>query len=194
LFNPFTLWRLVVLVMALSSLGHIAQRMIGARYGLMIAGLFAGFISATAAIAAMAHRSRADPDLTAASAAGAAASLLSSMIYMMILIFVVSPRLLSALTAPLGAAALTLLGYSVVLGARSSIQGDHANAPGRAFNFGAALLFVGLVATVTVLCRLLAARLGSAGALIGAAATGLTDAHAAALSMATLDQSGQIGT
>jgi uncharacterized membrane protein (DUF4010 family) len=58
LFNPFTLWRLVVVVMGLSAFGYVAQRLAGARYGLVIAGLAAGLVSATAAVAAMAHRSR----------------------------------------------------------------------------------------------------------------------------------------
>ena len=58
LFNPFTLWRLVVVVMGLSAFGYVAQRLAGARYGLVIAGLAGGLVSATAAVAAMAHRSR----------------------------------------------------------------------------------------------------------------------------------------
>src|SRR5437588_382690 len=57
LFNPYTLWRLVVVVMALSGIGYVAQRLVGIRYGLLAAGLATGLISATAGVAAMAHRS-----------------------------------------------------------------------------------------------------------------------------------------
>jgi uncharacterized membrane protein (DUF4010 family) len=48
LINPFTLWRLAVVAMALSFLGHVAQRLLGARYGLLVAGLAAGLVSSTA--------------------------------------------------------------------------------------------------------------------------------------------------
>jgi uncharacterized membrane protein (DUF4010 family) len=42
LLNPFTLWRLAVVAMALSFLGYGAQRLLGGRNGLLVAGLAAG--------------------------------------------------------------------------------------------------------------------------------------------------------
>ena len=48
-FNPRTLWTLVVLVMAISALGHVALRATGNRWGLAVAGFFAGYVSSTAA-------------------------------------------------------------------------------------------------------------------------------------------------
>lgn len=54
--NPFTLWRLVVLLMAMSGAGYIAQRAIGPRYGLALAGFGSGFVSSSATIAAMGAR------------------------------------------------------------------------------------------------------------------------------------------
>lgn len=189
--NPFTLWRLVVVVMAISSLGYVAQRMIGVRHGLVAAGLAGGLVSATAAIAAMAQRSRADVTLATAAAGGAIASLLSSISYMIVLISAVNPDLLPLLAPALCAAVGALLSYAAVLGWRSSKVGERP-ITGRAFNFPGALLFVLIVAAFTLLSRVLTAYLGAAGALIGAGAAGVADAHAAAASMATLSGSAKI--
>ena len=192
LFNPSTFWRLVVGVMALSALGYIAQRIVGVRFGLVVAGLAAGLVSATAAVASMAQRSRADTSLAAASAAGAVASLFSSITYMSVLVFAVSPRLAPLLVPPLAAAAIAMLGYAAILGRRAATQSAGAPATGRAFNFGEALLFVLIVACFTGVSRLLSFYFGDAGVLAGVAAIGLVDAHAAAVSMAALNSSQRI--
>ncbi|HEX8951132.1 MAG TPA: MgtC/SapB family protein, partial [Polyangia bacterium] len=72
--NPFTLWRLVVVLMAMSGAGYVAQRAIGPRYGLALAGFGSGFVSSAATIAAMGARARAEPELLRPAVAGAAAS------------------------------------------------------------------------------------------------------------------------
>jgi uncharacterized membrane protein (DUF4010 family) len=190
-FNPFTLWRLVVTVMGLSGLGYVAQRLAGARYGLVAAGLAGGLVSATAAVAAMGQRSRAE-GAAGASAGGALAALFSSLCYMMVLIAAVSPRLLAGLLPSLAAAALTTLAYAWLLARRDRTATPGARAPGRAFDLGQAILFTVLVAAVTVVSRALQGWLGDAGALTGAAVVGLADAHAAAASMATLADAGQV--
>ena len=50
-FNPATIWKLVVLVMAVGALGHVALRVVGTRWGLPLSGFFSGFVSSTAATA-----------------------------------------------------------------------------------------------------------------------------------------------
>ena len=52
-FNPRLIWKFTVLVMAINSLGYLALRVLGARRGLALAGLAAGFISSSATHAAM---------------------------------------------------------------------------------------------------------------------------------------------
>lgn len=44
-FNLATIWKLVVLVMAIGAAGHIAVRVVGTRWGLPVSGFFAGFVS-----------------------------------------------------------------------------------------------------------------------------------------------------
>ena len=61
-FNPRALGRLVAVLLALQVAGHVAQRIVGAQRGLVLAGLASGFVSSTATIATMAARSREHPD------------------------------------------------------------------------------------------------------------------------------------
>lgn len=186
LLNPFTLWRLAVIAMGLSGAGYAAQRLVGARYGLLVAGLAAGLVSSTAAVVAMGGRSRVQPALASASAAGAAASLIGSLAYLSAIVAAVSPRLIAMLAAPLGLAALFMLIYAGWL-VRGTPKSSAEHAPdGRAFNGVTVLLFVGLVSGFSLASELLIRWLGETGALAGAAVMGLADAHAAAVSMATL--------
>ena len=54
--NRHSIWIIVILVMAIGAFGHIAVRLLGARFGLPIAGLASGFISSTATIGVMGAR------------------------------------------------------------------------------------------------------------------------------------------
>lgn len=183
--NPFMLWRLAVVAMALSFLGYVAQRLLGGRFGLLIAGLAAGFVSSTAAVAAMGARAKAQPDLTAASAAGAIASMIGSLAYLLAIIGAASPPLIVALAIPLGLASLLTLAYAVWLVRHTPKSANHETV-GRAFSGAAVLLFVALVGVFSLVAELLVRWLGPAGAMIGAAAMGVADAQAASVSMANL--------
>jgi uncharacterized membrane protein (DUF4010 family) len=191
LLNPFTVWRLAVVAMALSFMGYVAQRLLGGRYGLLVAGLAAGLVSSTAAVAAMGARAKAQPDLAAASAAGAIASMIGSLGYLLAIIGAVSPQLIVSLAVPLGLAVLLMFAYAVWL-VRRTPKIMNGETVGRAFNVGAVLFFVALVGTFSFVSELLIRWLGAPGALIGAAVMGLADAHAASVSMATLLAGGRM--
>jgi len=191
LFNPFALWRLAVVAMALSLLGHLAQRLFGGRYGLLVAGFAAGLVSSTAAVAAMGDRSKAQPAVAEASAAGAIASMIGSLVYLMGIVAAVSLPLAAALGVPLGLSAVLMLAYAGVLIRRAP---KTATPPpvGRAFNPLAVLLFVAVVGGFSLTAELLIRWLGTPGALAAATVMGLADAHAAAVSMATLLAGGRL--
>ncbi len=191
LLNPFTLWRLAVVAMALSFLGYVAQRLLGGRYGLLAAGLAAGLVSSTAAVAAMGARAKGQPALAPASAAGAIASMIGSLGYLVAIIGAVSPSLIVALALPLGFAAFLMLVYAIWLVRRTPKTAD-GETVGRAFNGGAVLLFVALVGAFSLVSELLIRWLGAPGALIGSAVMGFADAHAASVSMATLLAGGRV--
>src|SRR5262245_22689707 len=58
---PDKLWRMVVLILAVGLAGHLASRVVGARWSLPLAGFFAGFASSTAAVMGFGQRARTEP-------------------------------------------------------------------------------------------------------------------------------------
>lgn len=192
LLNPFTLWRLAVVAMALSFLGYAAQRLLGGRFGLLVAGLAAGLVSSTAAVATMGARSKERPELTAASAAGAVASMIGSLTYLAALIGAVNPPLVLRLAVPLGLSAVLVLAYAGWLVWRTPRSGPGEAPVGRAFNAAVVMLFVALVGGFSLVSELLVRWLGAPAAVAGAAVMGLADAQAAAVSMATLLAGGRL--
>ena len=77
---PYRLWRLVVLILAVGMVGHVALRMVGARWGLPVAGFLSGFASSTAAVAGFGHRAREHPAQVQAAASGALFANLGSLV------------------------------------------------------------------------------------------------------------------
>jgi uncharacterized membrane protein (DUF4010 family) len=56
--NPHKLWLLVILISALSMVGYVAVRVLGAARGIVITGFFGGIVSSTAATLTFARQSR----------------------------------------------------------------------------------------------------------------------------------------
>ena len=192
LINPYALWRLVVTLLALSALGYIAQRTLGPRYGLTVAGFFGGFVSSTVAIAAMGARAHADARLSAPAAAGAVAAVLGSLLYLIALVTAAAPSLALALLPPFVGAVVPTLGYAAIMGWRAASADPGEVAAGRAFDVRLALVFAALVAVFAGVGTLLTGWLGPSGLLASSAATGFIDAHATAVSVATLYRGGEV--
>ncbi len=192
-FNPFVLWRLVVLLMGMSGAGYIAQRVIGPRYGLALAGFGAGFVSSSATIASMGARAQADAEVLQPAVAGAAASTVATFVQMAILVGAASPPLLWALAWPLGTGAIAALIYAAVQTWQAR-RAEVEPSPGRAFNLSTALLFALLVTGVAFISTLAQRAIGPAGAVVTAALAGFADAHASSAAVASVaDQLGFTG-
>ena len=99
--NPFTIWRLAVVVMGISAAGYIAQRSLGPKVGLPLAGLASGFVSSAATVGAMGQRASRDPSLMAPAVAGAVLSTVSTVIQMVIVVGATSPATLREIAIPL---------------------------------------------------------------------------------------------
>jgi uncharacterized membrane protein (DUF4010 family) len=191
--SPRKLWSLVVLIMAINALGYIALRTIGPRIGLVLAGLLSGFVSSTATIGAMGSRTREHPELHAGAVAGAAASSVATVIQLALFTSLVSWPVFLKLIAPLAGGGIAALGYAAFFTLRSAREAhDRAAPPGRAFDPKTAIVFVLIVAATLVASAALTEWLGGRGLLIASALAGFSDAHAAAISAATLSQSGHV--
>lgn len=184
------LWMLVVLIMAINAVGYLALRILGAKIGLALAGLFAGFVSSTATIGAMGTRTRKHPELHTGAVAGAAASSVATIIQLAVLIGLVSFTVLRELILALLAAGIAALAYAAFFTLRSARKGPDREPPaGRPFDPKTALLFVAIVGITLVISAGLTYWLGERGLLLASAVSGFSDAHATAISAATLANS-----
>jgi uncharacterized membrane protein (DUF4010 family) len=194
-FNPHRVWQLAVLMMALTGAGHVAQRLVGPRLGLTLAGLASGFVSATATVSALAVRSRQSPELTGPTVAGASASMLATFFQMAVLIGSTSPALLGAVAMPLGigaGVALVYAGVQTAVAARGG--GEPVRAAGRAFDLRMAVGFALLLTAVNVVATLAGRWLGQAGVVATTGAAGFADVHAPSAALASLVAGGQVTT
>lgn len=190
--NPYRLTKLAVTMMAITGAGYIAERWLGPRYGLSVAGLASGFVSSSATIGAMGAKAKEDEALLAPAAAGAAASSVATFIQMGIVVGMASPALLGRLALPLAAGGAAALVVALFLAHRASRAPAAESQSHRAFSIRSALLFAALVGVVLVVSTLLGRWLGETGALLGVGVAGFADAHAAGGAVASLSQSGSM--
>jgi uncharacterized membrane protein (DUF4010 family) len=191
--NPHSIWIVIVLVMAISAAGYVAVRLLGARFGLPLAGAISGFISSTATIGAMGSRAKKSNDLLAACVAGAVLSTVATIAQMALVVAATSMPTLVSLSWPLLLAGGTALAYGAaftLLAARNS--GSDTVQTGGVFSLKTALAFGLILAVILVISAGLQARFGGAGVLLAAVVGGLVDTHAAAISVATLVASGKV--
>ena len=191
--NLHTIWIVVILVMAVSALGYIAVRIVGARFGLPLAGLASGFVSSVATIGAMGARAAKDRDLLGAAVAGAVLSTIATFVQLALLIGATDTATLMALSVPIacgGGAAILYGGVFTALALRHKVE--HREAPGHAFSVRSALLFAAFLSAVLVASAALDDWFGNAGLLAATSLAGLADTHSAAVSVASLVASSKL--
>jgi uncharacterized membrane protein (DUF4010 family) len=192
-FNPALLWKLVVLVMAISALGHVALRATGSRWGLAVAGFFAGYVSSTAAIAGFGQRVRQTPALLSSAVGAAMFANLASLSLFVPILLAVSPRMLAALWPELAAAgAVMLAGGLLGLHRGEGGQMPAPTAETRMFRFSQALTFAAVITAVLFAAAVLNAWLGPKGAIVGAIVAALAELHAALAAVGKLFESGAL--
>ena len=191
--NLATLWKLVVLVMGISALGHVALRMVGNRWGLAVAGFFAGYVSSTAAVIGFGQRSKETPALLRSAVAAALLANLASLSLCLPILWTVSPTLATGLLPELLAVGAVLLGGGLLgLRAGRDEQIPPPTAQSRMFRFGHALGFALLVAALVLLSAALSAWIGPAGAMAAAIVSAMAELHAAVATLGSLVGKGSI--
>lgn len=192
--NPRSIWTTAVLVMGISSIGYVAERLLGPKYGLAAAGLASGFVSSTATIGAMGTRALQQSALLVPASVGAILSTVATVVQLAIVLGATSIPTLQTLAPALllgGAAAVV---YAIGFGMRRR-QPDVPSTEtprGRAFNPRTALLFAGTLAVVLLATAIVASRFGTVGIAVTAALAGLVDAHSPAIAVASLVATGQL--
>ncbi len=191
--NPFSVWRLVVLVMAIGGIGHVTTRVFGDRYGLPIAGLSGGFVSSVATITAMGRRAHEGTNSLRATVAAAVLSSVATIIQFVVVLASANPDVLRRLAVPLALAGVAAVTYGAL--AAWQIPRHVGTTPaktGRAFRTKDAALFAVLVTVIVVVSAAANDLLGDSGVYVSAAVAGFADTHAAAASSATLASHGDV--
>jgi uncharacterized membrane protein (DUF4010 family) len=188
--NPATLWKLAVLVMAISALGHAILRIVGNRWGLAVAGFFAGYVSSTAAVAGFGQQARDSPALLRPAVAAAMLANFASLSLFVPVLLAVAPALLPEFAPELSAAACVLLAGGL-LGMRGNGGGPILpTAEQRMFRVRDALAFVAIIAAVLMASAAMNAWLGPRGALLAAGVAALAELQAAVATIGQLFQQG----
>ncbi len=191
--NPFVVWRLVVIVMAISAGGYIAMRLLGSRLGLTVAGFAGGFVSSTITVAAMGARARETPAVLRTAVAGATLAGLASLVELAIVVGATYPAALRELWVPLALAGLAALVYAAAFALRAlRVDRPAPLEEGRAFDLRTAVLFAVSVTAIMLIAAALRAHLGTPGLVIGVGVTGLVDIQAGAISVASLVAVGKL--
>lgn len=190
--HPRSLVRLVAILMVVNGLGRVAQRWLGARFGLTLTGFAGGFVSSSATIAAMSLRAKQEPGHCLAAVSGALASCVSTSVQYLLIVMSIQPALLPVLAVALAAPLITALVSSLAL-AWLAARGAHAETrPARSFSPWTALLFVAVFCAVSVGAAALQERFGGAGLVIVSALAAFVDAHSTAGSIASLHAAAQV--
>ncbi len=192
-FNPFTLWRLVVVVMAIGAAGYVALRLLGPRLGLPLAGLASGFVSSAATIGSMGARARREPSIRRPAVAAAVFSTVATVAQMVVVVGATSSATLRELWPSMIAAGAVAIAYGLIFGVRALRDETEQRAPpGRAFEPKSALIFAATVGGILFLSAALNEWLGEAGLALSAGAAGFADTHSAAISVASLVSAGKV--
>jgi uncharacterized membrane protein (DUF4010 family) len=182
--NPRTLWGMVVLVCGLSFVAFVAMRLWGSARGLYLSGLLGGLVSSTAATVSFAGRSREAPGRAAPLAVAAGLACLVMLVRIGILAGVANPGLLVTVAPFLG---LSLAGGALALIALARrAPADEATAPEvtNPFRLAEAIKFAAVYALVLLLVAAANRFLGAWGLVAAALIAGLTDVDAITLSLA----------
>lgn len=188
-----TVWRIVVLIMAMGMFGHMARRALGDRFGLPVAGFFSGFASSTAAIASMGQRVAQDHSLVCPASIAALLANLSSLFLFMGVIATVSPELLRVSLIPFIAATVALL---IVVGFYFYLHKPKKEiinqTSGRSFKLSHALVIAVAITLVSLLSVWMNNLVGGEGVLVALSIVSLVEIHAAGVSLGQLAASGEI--
>lgn len=189
--NPYQVWLMVVLIVAINLSAYVSYRLVGSRGGALLGGLLGGLVSSTATSVSYARQARAG--LVQAGAAALVVVLASAMVYPRILaeMVLVAPALAGRAWLPLAITFVVMLstvGLALLRVRPEPVATSHSNPA----QLPAALGF-GLLYAVVLWVVAAGQSLFGQSAIYGVALiAGFTDVDAITLSSAQLVRDGQL--
>ena len=191
--RPRSLWMLVLLISALSLVGYVATRLLGARRGIPLTGITGGLVSSTAVTLAFARQSRepAYADAAPALASGILFAWAVMFVRVVVEVLVVNRSLLAPVLVPFATMALTAAAAALYLRSRARADNPTAGVPlTNPFSLRAAAKFAAFFALVLLVVKLMQTYAPGHGVYFVAALAGTTDVDAITLSMAQYARTG----
>jgi len=189
--NPFKIWLMVILISAISFLGYVLFKLIGARYGLVLTGLLGGLVSSTAVTMSYTQQAKALPSNVRGFAQGIVLAWTVMFLRVLVVVFLFSPTLGEALWLPISAAAVVGLAFASLLffKGRSDEKGETVSFS-NPFELGPAIKFGLLYGFILLIVRAAQLYLGNMGTYVAGLLSGIADVDAITLTMIELSGKG----
>jgi uncharacterized membrane protein (DUF4010 family) len=194
LFNPYKLWQYVVLISGFNLLGYFANKFFGKAKGLMLTGVFGGFISSTSTTIALAIRSKKSTSADIQSDLAGAALLATAVSFAQIMVLAASASLVF-FSGILPATVAMALGSGLIglfyLYRQQNIP-QQVEVDLKPFSLLPAIKFVVLLMIIRILLQLASMYLGDGAFIFLTAASGLLGLDMAIISLGELLGQGKI--
>jgi len=186
--NPHAIMAFVIAIFAISLFGNLAVYFLGPRYGLPLAGLVGGFASSTATIHTMGLNAKSQPHFADRAALGGVLSNLATLVQLCVLVQLLVPSLMADFIKPMcfGMAGMLIYTAWVVSRTQSLPSTQEETKAALTFNWQSLLTLTAIVCFVSWVSAALNEAYGQRGLFLGAALSGLVDAHAMVPSVASL--------
>lgn len=189
--NPYDLWRMTVLIAAVSSLGYLAMKVFDGTHGIALSGMAGGLVSSTATTLSFSRLAREQPAKEAVLSAGALLAGAVMMARILVVAGTINPAMLRWLLLPLGFAGLAIAGLAAFYMKNGrNAEMENGIALKSPFELGEVLKFGAFLAVIMVAAKVVTAFAGDQGAYVLAAVSGIGDVDALTLSMSRLAADG----
>jgi uncharacterized membrane protein (DUF4010 family) len=185
-FNPYSIWLMVVFVSGIGFVGYILIKVVGARRGVGLTGLLGGLASSTALTMSFSQRSKESEDLSRPLAFAIILAWLVMYVRVLVITYTLEPDLAQTLIWSMGASTVVGLLYSGFLYLSDWRQEPEDSEFPNPFDLKPALRFGALYAAVLLVSRVAQVYFGDVGVYISSFVSGLVDVNAITLSMVDL--------
>lgn len=184
--NPFKVWLMVVLIVAISLSAYVAYRIVGVRAGSVLGGILGGLISSTATTVSYARQCKNNPKLVGTAAFVIVVASTIVLVRVAIEIAAVARGLLPELLPPFIAVFVLMTVISVWLYYRLQQSKAEPTEHSNPSQLKPALIFGAMYAVVLLLVAFVRDQFGDTAIYAAALVSGLTDVDALTLSVASL--------
>lgn len=185
--NPRSIWLMTIVLAGVSFIGYVAMKVVGERYGPLVAGVAGGLVSSTATTLDFARQARTAPATWRIQLSGALAASSTMFVRVAVIVVVFGAAVTPGLIGPLGAAAVILALAALILNPPWTVRGADGQGGGtnlrNPLELGSAVSFATILVVVLVASKALIARFGAQGGIAFAVLAGIADVDAITLSM-----------